>query len=193
MKQKQSLRTGCWPPIPIFPLPFPFFPCPQSCAQGTQLLEILCLALSRDCKQKHLLHQKQQCYGDSSLICPARVSVPSYSYRTPHSSSSCTWEGTRLMLLPDPHLLSQQASMTTLIWRACPAGSTARDFQLSGFFLVCLFCRPSSKLSSRSSQGVQSPIQKHPGFGCDLCAEFRSSGKAPSPGKQDTWQLVHLS
>lgn len=128
MKQRQTLRTAV-----AADLPFPFFPCPGHAAPADAV---------PGPEQGLQGDAFAQCCGNSSsTICPARVPSPSHSSRTPNTSSPCPWEGTRLMLLPDPHPLSHQASVTTHIWRVCPAGSTARDFLLLFFSLILLQAR----------------------------------------------------
>lgn len=74
MKRRQTENSsGCWPPIPIFPLPTEL--CPRHTAPGN--------AVSGP--EKRLQAEAfAHCCGDLSLtICPARVPFPSYSYRTP--------------------------------------------------------------------------------------------------------------
>lgn len=152
MKQRQILKTAV-----AADLPLPFSPAhgaPGDAMSGPE--------------QGLQAETFAQCYGDPSLICPAWVPRPSYSYRTPNSSSSCAWEGTRLMLLPAADLLPSRQAWLHSSGRHVLLEALPGSFNFC--FLVCFLCRPSSKLSSRSSQGVQPPIQKHPGFGCHLCA-----------------------
>lgn len=107
-----------------------------------------------------------QCCGDLSLAScstSGHISFLLTATQLPShdTDSTSTLKGTRVIPAASyGSPLPAETSVTAHIWCRCAPGNIARNFQNCSF-LGCLFWKPSYKLSSRSSQVVQSHIQKH--------------------------------
>lgn len=118
---------------------------------------MLCLALSRDCKQQQQhLHSAMGTFLNN-LPCQSPISFLQLQNPTPAPPAPGKGQGWSGCLI-------QISSPSRQTWLHTSGGHVLLE-ALPGIFYfcfsICFFCRPSSKLSSRSSQGVESPIQKH--------------------------------